>query len=158
MSASKPDLVFESFEQLENYLHQLQRQGYRQTGDWNLAQSVLHLNDWITFPIDGYPRLPLWQRFPLWTYKLTTGRRQLRKILRSGIPPGIPTLASTTYTTGHLDEEEAVDLYLASIDRFRCHNQNYHASPVFGHMTPQEMRQLQLTHAAHHLSLLIPRA
>ena len=80
MSASVPDLVFENFQQLEDYLHQLLKQGYQQTGTWDLAQTALHLNDWITFPIDGYPRLPVWQRFPLWVLKVTAGRRQLRKI------------------------------------------------------------------------------
>ena len=157
MSASTPALVFENFEQLENYLHQLLKQGYQQTGTWDLAQTALHLNDWITFPIDGYPRLPVWQRCPLWMFKVTAGRRQLRKILRSGFSSGGPTLGSTTYSAGRMDETEAVSRYLASVDRFRCHNQNYHASPLFGHMTPEEMQQLQLCHAAHHLTLLVPQ-
>ena len=156
MSASVPDLVFENFQQLEDYLHQLLKQGYQQTGTWDLAQTALHLTDWITFPIDGYPRLTVWQRFPLWVLKVTAGRRQLRKILRSGFPSGGPTLGSTIYSAGSMDDEKAVSRYLASVDRFHCHNQNYHASPVFGHMTPEEMQQLQLGHAAHHLTLLVP--
>ena len=157
MLASKPDLAFENFEQLENYLRQLLKRGYHQRGNWNLTQTALHLNDWINFPIDGYPRLPAWKRLPLWTYKVVAGRRQLRKILTSGFPPGGPTLACTTYPASQLDDESAVNRYLASIDRFRCHNQNYHASPLFGHMTPDEMQRLQLLHAAHHLALLESR-
>ena len=55
-------LQFENFEQVKKYLELLLNVGYKQKGNWNLAQPALHLNDWITFPMDGYPAPNLFVR------------------------------------------------------------------------------------------------
>ncbi len=156
MSSPVNQLEFTNFDQVGDYLHLLLSQGYQQSGTWNLSQTALHLNDWITFPILGYPKTTIPLRPLIWSFKIFFGRRQLRKILKTGFSPGIPTLATTVHSAEEHTDTQAVAQYLKSIDQFRCHNRNYKASPVFGHMTPENMLQLQLLHAAHHLALLKP--
>ena len=55
-------LQFENFKQVKKHLELLLNVGYKQKGNWNLVQPALHLNDWITFPMDGYPTPNLFVR------------------------------------------------------------------------------------------------
>ena len=156
MSANKIDLSFDNFEQVEQRLQHLLDAGYRQQGNWNLAQTASHLNDWLIYPITGYPKPALPTRMVLGILKITSGRRLLKKTLASGFRSGGATLIETVYEKDALSDSAAVEQYRKSIDRFRCHNGNLKPSPLFGHMTPQDMLQLQLAHAGHHLSFLVP--
>ena len=156
MSSNQIELSFENFEQLETRLQHLLDAGYRQQGNWNLAQTASHLNDWLTYPITGYPKAALPIRILLGIIKITAGRRLLKKTLASGFRAGRPTLQETVYEEDALSDTVAVEQYRISIDRFRCHNGNLKPSPLFGHMTPQDMLHLQLAHAAHHLQFLAP--
>ena len=88
MSANKIELSFDNFEQVEQRLQHLLDAGYRQQGNWNLAQTASHLNDWLIYPITGYPKPALPTRMVLGILKITSGRRLLKKTLASGFRSG----------------------------------------------------------------------
>ncbi len=151
-------LNFETLDDVERECRSLLDHGYRPLGKWNLAQTCLHLSDWLRFPMDGYPLAPLPVRLLMGTMRATIGRRQLKKILANGFKPNLPTMPATVYATETSDDAQAVQTFAETIDRFKCHNGAFHPSPLFGHMTPQEVLKLQLRHCEHHLGYLIPDA
>jgi len=131
--------------------------GYDKTGNWDLAQCCLHLTQWLTFPIEGFPKPPLPIRMMLWMMKVTIGRPKLNKYLaEKAFPTGKPTIPETVYQTGG-DPKEAVAKLNAAVRKFQAHKGDVHPSPLFGSMTKDECTRLQLVHCAHHLSFLVPK-
>ena len=55
------ELRFESLDEVAADARQLMSRGYDAVGNWNLAQACSHMNDWMRFPMDGFPNPP----FPL---------------------------------------------------------------------------------------------
>lgn len=151
-------LEFQSLDDVEQDCRTLLAHGYRQTGKWNLAQTCRHLSDWLRFPMDGYPPAPFPVRVMMGMMRATIGRRQLKKILADGFKPGSPTMPSTVYACDSSEDAQAVETLAQTIDRFKCHNGAFHPSPLFGHLTPQEVLKLQLRHCEHHLRNLLPNS
>ncbi len=150
-------LQFDSLDDLRGELRRLQRDGYRPTGQWNLAQICRHLDAWMQFPVDGFPRQPLPFRAFLGLLRLTIGRRSFRWILTERrMARGGPTMPQTVFPAGQVDETSAVNELLATIDRLERHSGPIHPSPLFGSMTRDECIGLQLIHCAHHLGFLEP--
>ena len=52
---------------------------------------------------------------------------------------------------------EAVAKLRAVVEKWMSHTGEVHPSPLFGVMTKETALRLQLKHAAHHLSFLIPK-
>ncbi len=130
--------------------------GYTQAGKWDLAQVCDHLRDWLTFPVDGFPRQPLPVRILLWVLKNTVAPGQFRKMLETGrMPPGTPTMPETVSADGG-DPQKALDGFLKAMERFETHQGEYHPSPLFGSVDRQAATRLQLIHIGHHLGFLIP--
>ena len=150
-------LQFESLAQIGEEAQRLLDAGYEANGNWDLAQTCMHLTDWMRFPMDGYPRAFFPIRMMLWMMKMTIGRSQLKKILASGFQAGTPTMPATVHDKNKQSDEQAVADLKATIDRFNCHNGGFFASPLFGEMTKTEHTQLQLVHGAHHLAFLAPK-
>jgi hypothetical protein len=50
-----------------------------------------------------------------------------------------------------------VDKFKNTIARFESHKGEFIDSPFFGHLTPEEWRNLHLIHGAHHLGYLVPK-
>lgn len=130
--------------------------GYSQAGKWNLEQTLLHLDDWLGFPMDGFPPAPLLVRAMMGVVRKLAGARMLRTILSQGkMKDGIPTASNTVHAAGATDNSAAaVAKTLATIDRFRNHTGPIQTSPIFGDMDKETAQQLQFIHFAHHLSWL----
>lgn len=136
---------------------QLLLQGYDMTGNWNLSQIALHLNDWLRFPMDGYPQ-PSWaMQKVMGIVRALVGKHLLSRTLARGFSSGTPTLPETSHGVCEAHDIQAVDQLLQTIARFRQHHGPIHPSPLYGAMDYATAQQLQFRHFAHHLGRLIPR-
>ncbi|MCY2967326.1 MAG: DUF1569 domain-containing protein [Planctomycetota bacterium] len=143
-------LNFSSFQQIREELDRLCSRGYEQHGDWDLSQTCDHLAYFIEGSLDGH-------RFKTpWLIKTLFGRFVLRRILSQGrMPDRVPSPQKPPPAPG--DETAAVKRLRTVLDRFEHHTGEFHDSPFFGHLTPDEWRQLHSIHCAHHLGWLSPR-
>lgn len=130
--------------------------GYDRAGNWDLAQVAGHLAQWMSFPIEGFPKPPIFIKPMLWTMKVTVGRRMLKKILAEGFTPGGRTMPETVPPPGG-NPADAVAKLRDVVERWKAHSGDVFPSPLFGAMTKETALALQLKHAAHHLSFLIPK-
>lgn len=55
------------------------------------------------------------------------------------------------------DEAAAINRLKVVALRFKAYTGGVHPSPLFGKMSLEEAKKLQLVHCAHHLSFLIPK-
>lgn len=155
--AARRELDFRSFDEVVRDIETLRAKGYEQAGKWNLAQVCGHLEMWMTFPLDGFPRTGPVMKGILWLLRNVMGKSVRRKILASGkMPPRGQTLKGTIPPASQ-DESTAVGILLGTIKRFERHEGEYYPSPLFGRMNRDEWTRLQLVHCAHHLSHLVPR-
>lgn len=139
--------------------NRLMTAGYRQTGNWDLAQTLGHCTDWLRFPLEGYPHV----RFPMNMIfafvRLTMGKAFYRKVLRErGFKSGSPTFPTTVKPKNNESDAEAVRKFTAAIEEFKSFQGQLHPSPLFGALTYEQQRELQLIHLQHHLQNLIPNA
>lgn len=154
--ADRRALSFDTWDQVLTDLHELETQGYDAVGKWNLEQTCKHLNDWLRFPIDGFPHQPLPIKWLLAIMKYTVGKRLFRKILTTGkMAAGGSTIPETVHKSDGNDSAALRQLE-ATITRFRNFKGELQPSPLFGNMSHAEGQQLQLIHFAHHLSFLVP--
>ena len=150
-------LDFRDFDAVIRDVESLAAGGYDRAGRWDLAQVCGHLAEWMSFPLDGFPRPPWPIRLMLGALRKTIGRRALRTILeRRSMRSGIATLRATVPAPGG-DEAAAVERLRQVIARFRAHTGPFHASPLFGAWDREAATHVQLIHCAHHLGFLIPR-
>jgi hypothetical protein len=131
--------------------------GYEKAGNWDLAQVCGHLSEWLRFPIDGFPKVPLLLRPVMWLMRVTAGKKLRAKVLANGFDAGGRTMPQTVPVSGGSDAA-AVAKLKETVERFEAHAGAIHPSPLFGPMTKDEARELQLRHLAHHLSFLVPKA
>jgi hypothetical protein len=137
----------------------LQQSGYTASGNWNLAQVVGHCSQWLSFPMDGYPKSPLPIRAILWLARCTFGKSFRKKILQAGrMKAGAPTMPSTVRPANFATEAATIEELAKQVQRFEDFNGQLHESPLFGKMSKDEHRRLQLIHLQHHLSFLIPKS
>ena len=157
-SPQRRHLTFASLDAVVRDVEELAAKGYEKTGNWDLAQMCNHLVEWIKYPLDGYPKIPLFIRPVVWLMKVTVGKRTGRALIEGrGMKPGTQTLPQTVFPGGQ-DEAAAVANYKAVVERWKAHTGPLHVSPLFGTLTRDEWNRAQCGHAAHHLSLLVPRA
>jgi len=145
-------LQFNDFAEVQAEVDRLHQRGYEKLGQWDLAQVCDHLTYFVQGSLDGFTfRVP-------WLLKVLFGRFVLRRILKQrrmkegGFTPQKPLPAAGG------DEPAAVVRFKQSIERFQAHPGEFQPSPFFGHLTPQQWRDLHLIHCAHHLGFLAPRA
>lgn len=144
-----------SLEEVVERLEKLHREGYRSLGKWNLAQTCEHLSDWMGYMLDGYPTAPIPVRTLLWVMRVTVGKSLLRKILATGtMSAGGPTLQQTVHPSEGLEDEVSLSRFRNMAKRFQSHTGPYHSSPIFGNLSAEQGRDLQLVHCTHHLNFL----
>jgi len=131
--------------------------GYEKAGNWDLAQVCGHLSEWLRFPLDGFPKVPLLLRPPMWFVRVLLGKKLREKVLANGFDAGVRTVPQTVFASGCNDAAAVAKLKEVAV-RFEAHAGPIHPSPLFGAMTKDEARELQLRHLAHHLSFLVPKA
>ncbi len=124
-----------------------------------------HLNDWVRFPVVGFPSPRLPMRVAEAAMRNTIGPSLFRKILKAGsMPAGNPTLRSKVYRSSanslhamnSASDAAAVAELVNSIEQFRNHQSAIYPSPLFGAMNKSSAERLQWIHMAHHLSFLVP--
>lgn len=157
MSAKRRKLHFDDLDQAAADVNRLLAGGYQPTGNWNLAQVCAHLNDWMTFPIDGYPPAAAPIRLILWLMKVTIGKRQLASVLSDGFRDKLPTMPATAHDADSVEDQAAAETLLATMERFKNHQGSFHPSPIYGDLTPEQHLRLQLAHCEHHLGFLADR-
>jgi hypothetical protein len=114
-----------------------------------------HLNEWLRFPMDGFPKMPWFIGGIFWALRHTIGRKKLRQYLLEGMPAGKPTMPQTVGQPG--EAAEAIQKLKETVARFKAFPGPVHPSPLFGAMSKDEATRLQLLHCAHHLSFLSPK-
>lgn len=139
--------------------------GYERAGNWSLGQCCCHLANWLRYPLDGFPRVPLPFRLGAWVVRNTAGPAQKRNLLATGsIRPGLPTLpqsvparlTSARRVVTPADDLGAVAEFEDQARRVAEFAGTPHPSPLLGPLTADELRRLSCIHAAHHLSFLTP--
>jgi hypothetical protein len=148
-------LTFASLDEVVADAENLLAKGYERAGNWDLAQVCTHLAEWLRFPIDGFPKVPLLLRPVFWLLRLTRGQAMRRNIAGYGFSNGKPTMPQTVASPGG-DPAAAVAKLKEVAERFKAHTGSIHPSPLFGAMNKDEALRLQLKHCEHHLSFLIP--
>jgi hypothetical protein len=149
-------LSFTSLDEVAADSENLLARGYDKAGNWDLAQVAGHLAEWLRFPIEGFPKPPIFIRPMLWLMKVTAGKKMLAKVLAEGFTPGGHTMPQTVPPCGG-NAAEAVAKLRSAIERWKAHTGEVYPSPLFGAMTKETALQVQLKHAAHHLSFLVPK-
>ena len=158
MTHERRDLKFDGLDQVIEDANRLLKQGYEQAGNWNLSQACGHLNDWMRFSMDGYPKPPLPIRAMLWMMKVTSGKRQFASVLKNGFREGLPTMPESVPLADATEDAEAVSQLTDTINRLKTHQGPLHPSPLYGDLTHDQVVQLQLVHCAHHLRYLLPKS
>ena len=130
--------------------------GYDRTGTWSLGQVGGHLANWLSYPLDGFPKVPLLLKPVAWMMKVTSGKRMLRNILANGFKPGGMTVPQSV-PPATAEDADGVAKLKAAVERFAAHTGPVRPSPLFGAMTKETAEQLQRAHCAHHLSFLVPK-
>lgn len=145
-------LDFRSVAEVQDEVDRLHKGGYDKTENWDLAQACDHLRFFIEGSLDG-PRYHV-----PWLFKALFGRMALRRILsQRRVKRGMPTAQKPLPAPGG-DEAVAVEQLKQVLGRFESHTGEFHPSPFFGRMTPQQWRDLHLIHCAHHLGFFVPRS
>ncbi len=133
--------------------------GYEQVGQWDLAQVLGHCQDWLRFPLDGYPRPIFPINLLLWLAKVTVGAGMRKKIIEArAFKARTATMPETVKQPNIVSDAEAVEQLERTVERFKSHRGALHASPLFGKMSYEEHRELQVIHLQHHLSFLVPKS
>ncbi len=127
----------------------LLRHGYVRHGKWTLGQICCHLRLTQDCSLDGYPR---WMSLFAFARPLMR-RLLLPRILVHDSPRGIPTLPSFMPASNVTDKNE-VDLFAASVQRFKGYHGPLHPHPAFGRLDRSRMEEVHCAHAAHHLRFL----
>ena len=150
--------MFADLDAVEREVEHLLAVGYDKAGNWDLAQICGHLGKWLRFPMDGFPKAPAPIRAMLWLLRVTIGRKKLREYLTTGqMKTGTPTLKESVPAPKG-DEAAAVSLFKTTLGRAKTYTGVLQPSPLFGQLTREEWVKLNLVHAAHHLSFLVPKS
>jgi hypothetical protein len=153
---ARRELKFDQLEEIYQDAERLLEGGYASVGDWNLAQVCGHVQQWMSFPMDGFPKPGFPINGMMWVMKILVGRSMLKKVLAEGkMKAKAPTMPSTVPSADG-DDAVAVQRLRETVERLIGWKDDYYASPLFGPMDRETVVRLQLIHAAHHLSFLIP--
>ena len=155
--SDKRPLEFRCIDDLVRDVDILASRGYEKKGNWDLAQTCMHINEWMRYPMDGFPQAPAPIRIMLWLMKKTVGPGMKKKILAEGFSSGMMTDPKTVPSAGDISEEEAVRKLRETAIRLSEYQSEMHASPLFGEMDVETALKVGLMHAAHHLGFLHPR-
>jgi hypothetical protein len=124
----------------------------RKTGNWTLGQALGHLAWWVNVPFEGYPA----DMKPPWIIKMVI-RLQKKKYMQQ-LPAGvkIPNVEGGTKGIDVVSTEEGYG-------RLKRAWQRLDAGPpgidnvIFGPLSHEEWKGLNLRHAELHLSFFAPR-
>jgi len=155
--ATRQELRFGNLQEVLDDLDRLVQNGWVTTKNWDLSQTCEHLADWMTFPIDGFPKSPFVVAMIVSLVRVTRGRSILQKLIREQrMAYNQPTIPKTVHQAKS-DFKPSVERLRNTIHRLTDYQGRIQPSPLFGPLTHDELVGLQLAHCAHHLSLLMPK-
>ena len=131
--------------------------GYEPAGKWDLAQVCGHLTAWLTYPLDGYPPLPLFLKPIFLALKNTVAQGILDKAIQTTTMRAGGSTAPQSMPAPGGDPAQAVEAYKTAVARWLSWNGTMHPSPLFGDQPKDKLTELHRVHAAHHLSFLVPK-
>ena len=158
--AERRQLRFDTLADAVRDAENLLANGYDAVGKWTLAQCCGHLTNWLSYPSDGFPKIPIVLRPVIWALRNTVGRSKYETyVLEQSFPTGKPTIPQSVPApaSDRGDDREAVAKLRAAAERYEAHTGDIHPSPLFGPLTKDEARKMHLVHCAHHLSFLVPK-
>ncbi len=123
----------------------------RRLGNWTLGQALGHLAWWVDAPFDGYPP----DLNPPWFVRLILRRMKAKILVKMPAGARIPKIAEGTKGVDVLGTDEG-------LARLRRAWARLDAAPpprpnlIFGPMTHDEWKRLNLAHAELHLSFMDP--
>jgi hypothetical protein len=157
VALQRRQIQFATLDEAVRDAENLLARGYDKTGNWDLGQICNHLAEWLKYPMDGYPRVPLLLRPVFWLMKATVGKRMGRQMVEGGtMKTGMQTAPQSVFPPG--GDAAAVANYRATVERWKAYAGPYHPSPLFGGLGRADWDRGHCVHAAHHLSFLVPRS
>lgn len=142
------ELALPNFDAVLAKVDRLQRSGYTAKGRWNLGQICDHLSFFIEGTLDGHS-----YKAP-WLLKVLVGRMVLKRILsQKKMKAGVLT-PQKPLPDPSIDQAASIARFKHAVKRLNEHTGAMHDSPFFGHLTPEQWRELHLIHANHHLAYL----
>ena len=154
---TRRQLRFSTLDDIVGDAENLLANGYDKTGNWDLAQVCNHCALWVKYPLDGFPKLPLWLKPIFFVVKRTVLpklERQMRET--KTMPVGMSTAPMTVFPPGQ-DEAAALAGLKLQLERYKTHTGPMHSSPLRGQLSLVEWEDTAKTHCAHHLSFLVPK-
>lgn len=140
-------LVFQSTDDVRADIAQL-RNGYKICGTWTLPQICWHLEQSVLAMMKPGP-------FPEDSPEQKARGDVLKKILADHqLPEGIT--APPAMVPPADASEKAIDSFLAVLDEFDAYTEPLAPHRLFGTMSNDDRRRLNLIHCARHLSFLVP--
>ncbi|VTT97661.1 Uncharacterized protein OS=Leptonema illini DSM 21528 GN=Lepil_0134 PE=4 SV=1: DUF1569 [Gemmataceae bacterium] len=153
MPVERRKLSFASLDEVVAEAENLLARGYDRAGNWDLAQVAGHLANWLSYPVEGFPKVPLVLRPVVWLVRTTAGKRMRDGVLANGFAPGTRTVPETVPAAGG-DAAAAVARLREAVERLKAHAGPIVPSPLFGPMDKDTAVRLQLRHCEHHLGFL----
>ena len=151
------NIRFATLDDISAEVDRLQHSGYEQAGKWNLSQVCEHLADWMTFPMDGFPKAPFAVSLLLGAMRTLRGKKMLNDFIeKQSMPSNQPTAPQTVHPASG-NEQASIDRLNATIRRLEEHRGPIYPSPLFGSTNRQELIALQMAHCTHHLHFLVPK-
>ncbi len=161
MQGTKPHKIrrakFQNFNDMLADVDAMLQSGYTRHGNWTLGQACSHIADWMRFPLDGFPKVPLPMRAIMWVMKHTVAPGMRRKILAEGFQGGMPTAPVTVPRAEEVTDQQGAEKLRETVDRLLSYDGPLQPSPLFGPMDKPTLIQVSLLHAEHHLSYLAPK-
>jgi len=125
----------------------------RRTGNWAAGQAMSHVASWMSYPFEGYPKeLGAPPGLIKWILK-----RRKNKYITQGLPVGvkIPRVSGGTVGTEDVPTDEGARRLIAACDRMEREAPTA-PNPIFGPLTHEEWKNLNMRHAELHLGFLHP--
>jgi hypothetical protein len=125
----------------------------RRSGNWTAGQAFGHLAAWASYPYDGYPP----RLHAPWFIKLII-RLKKRQFLHGSMPGGvrIPKVEGGTAGTEPLSLDDGLSRLKEAWQRLDARPPEA-PNPIFGPLTHDEWKAINLRHAELHLSFLHPQ-
>jgi Protein of unknown function (DUF1569) len=154
---TRRELRFSSLDAAVADAEMLLARGYDRAGNWSLGQCAGHMANWLTYPLDGFPPLPLFLKPIFWIVRTTSANKILDKVIREQkMQPGAAT-APPSVPAATVNDQAEVERFKSAVIRWNNFSGDYIPSPLFGKQSKERFTALHLVHAAHHLSFLVPK-
>ena len=139
-----------SFASTEDAIRDIERlsRGYSKCGSWSLPQTCWHLEAVLRFRMVPGP-------FPPNTAEQDARRPVLAQILANGTLPTKIEAPAQALPPAKADDS-MIATAIAALRKWDSYSGDIAPHRLFGHLTRNEARRLNLVHAAHHLSYLVP--